>query len=154
MRWTSPEQWHVTLAFMGDVAETDVEAMKAALVQAAAGVACPPVALLGPASVRFAPGVLGVPVTGLEGAARAVRDALAPFSAVAPDARPFRGHLTLARARGRRSLPRGVEGAPLRCHWTARELCLVQASLHPTGASYTTLARATIPTTNMRSPLE
>ena len=55
-----------------------------------------------------------------------------------PEPRPFKGHLTLARARDRR---RGVDlrpfvGTPVAASWPVTEVCLVESRLHPKGANY------------------
>lgn len=148
VRWTTPEQWHVTLAFLGEVDPGDVPAMIAALEVAAARAAAPPQATLGPATARVGRSLLWVPAAGLEDMAAAVRTALegAGRSLEAADAgRPFRGHVTLARARGRRVLPAALAGAPVSAHWIAGSVCLVRSSLDPDLARYTTIAEATVP---------
>src|SRR4051812_28340278 len=56
LRWTSPEQWHVTLRFLGSVADGDLAAVVGALATALItdGDARPPVvAVAGPAVDRF-----------------------------------------------------------------------------------------------------
>ncbi len=105
VRWTDRTQWHITLRFLGSV-ELD-EA-----VTAFDGiVAAPAEAVLGPAVERFTPTVLAVPVAGLEEMAAAVVAATGHVGK--PEApRPFRGHLTLARARGRRRIDRRLVPDP------------------------------------------
>jgi 2'-5' RNA ligase len=124
VRWTRPDQWHVTLRFLGDVERS--EPVAAAL---AAGLAGAPVAevALGPATERLGRAVLVVPAAGLDGLAARVLDATRDGVPVADGAFGFRGHLTLAR------WPRGVAGwavgAPIAAAWTAHEVELVRSEL-------------------------
>lgn len=139
LRWTTPDQWHVTLRFLGEVG--DVDGVAAALDAMPWDVG--PVALAaGPASDRFGQRLLHVPVAGADDLAAAVLAATAAFGA-APDDRPFRGHLTLARVSGRKG--RGVDlgplcGVPFEAAWTATEVALVASRLLPGGARYDTVA--------------
>jgi 2'-5' RNA ligase len=142
VRWTSPEAWHVTLRFLGGVAPELVPGVAGAL-GALRGLA-PVVAELGPVTRRLGPSVLVVPVAGLDGVAAVVDGALAG-AGVAPDGRPFRGHLTVARARGRASLPRGVAGAPLAGRWVVDEVTLVESHLGGArGSRYEVLERVAL----------
>jgi len=148
VRWTTAEQWHVTIAFLGNVPESRIEEVAAALRDAAARAAGPIEAELGPATARLGSGVLSVPVAGLEGLARDVRAAIAAVTAidtVSSGERAFHGHLTLARGKGGRRVPGFLGGAPIEARWTVREVCLVRSSLTSHGARYTTLVRATVP---------
>jgi RNA 2',3'-cyclic 3'-phosphodiesterase len=139
VRWTSPEAWHVTLRFLGGVAPDDVPGVAGAL--GALRSPRPAVAELGPATRRLGRSVLVVPVAGLDGVAAAVDEGLAG-AGVAPDERPFRGHLTVARARGRAPLPRGVAGAPLAGRWAVDEVTLVESHLGGArGSRYEVLER-------------
>jgi 2'-5' RNA ligase len=127
VRWTTEDQWHVTLCFLG---EADVDMATAAL---ATVVASPTTAVMGPATDRFGQTTLQVPVTGLDDLAGAVTTAFGPQD------RPFRGHLTLARAR--RGDIRGLCGVPIAGEWPVDEVTLVATELHPKGARYTVVAR-------------
>jgi 2'-5' RNA ligase len=98
LRWSTRDQWHVTLRFLGDVDDPDPVA--AALVAAPLA---PTEAVVGPEVVALNPRVLCVPVAGLDDLAAAVAAADLPGVRRPPEDRPFRGHLTLARlGRGRR----------------------------------------------------
>ena len=133
LRWTTRDQWHVTLRFFGSVElEPAAVALRGVGVSAAATTA-----LLGPATGRFGKRVLHVPVDGLETVATAVVRATKKVGKP-PEPRPFAGHLTLARARDRR---RGVDlrplvGVPVAAEWPVSELCLVESHLSPKGANY------------------
>lgn len=121
LRWTAPEQWHVTLRFFGD-ADPD-QASSASALAVPPLPAGPVVARLGPAVGRFGNRVLQVPVAGLEVLAAAVIEATAAVGRP-PDGRPFSGHVTLARQRGRRSLS-SLTGAAVAGRWRVEELKLV-----------------------------
>ena len=103
-------------------------------------------ATLGP-RVAWFPGrqVLQVPVSGLDALAQAVVDATARWGRP-PEDRPFSGHLTLARARGRARGPAGLAGRAARrrmagggrSRWCRR--CSVRR-----GSRYETLATVALP---------
>jgi RNA 2',3'-cyclic 3'-phosphodiesterase len=139
VRWTLPEAWHVTLRFLGRVAFDDVPGVAAAL--RALRAMAPVVAEVGPATRRLGRSVLVLPVSGLGGVAAGVDGALAS-AGVAPEDRPFRGHLTVARARGRASLPGGLSGTALAGRWVVDEVTLVESTLHGArGSRYEVLER-------------
>ena len=98
-----PTRWHVTLRFLGEVTEADLEPLGAALQAGVAGLPGPAECRLGPATAWFSRvRVLQLPAHGLNAVAAAVRRATAPV-VPEPDgpAPPFNGHLTLARVKGR-----------------------------------------------------
>ena len=144
LRWTSPERWHVTLAFLGSVAMARVAEAKDALAAAAAAAGAAPEARLGPSTRRVGRSLLWVPVEGLQGLAGEVRRTFAAFLPDAGLGEPFHGHLTLARARSRRAVPAWLAGVPIEARWVAREVRLVRSELDSSGARYTTLATATM----------
>lgn len=98
LRWTRPEQWHLTLAFLGEVPDADLPALTAALDEAMTDA---------PMSLRLAGGgcfgnrVLWV---GLAGDVHALRTLAADIATAAGgvgltlEEKGFRPHLTLARA--------------------------------------------------------
>lgn len=128
LRWTSADQWHVTLRFLGEADPDDaVRALGGADRVGEASVG------LGPVTGRFGRRVLHVPARGLEAAAASVVAATAGLGQAAPD-RPFSGHVTLARARGRRGVDlRPLSGVPVEAGWTATELTLVASHLGGSG---------------------
>ncbi len=144
VRWTTPDQWHVTLRFLGSVA--DVEVVKAALAPLEWGAGLTAVA--GPAVARLGPGILCLPVAGLNGLADAARRSTAALGEPPPhrpreqrqEHPPFKGHLTLARAKPRTDL-RPLAGAPFDAAWPVQEFTLVASQTHPQGARYEVLAR-------------
>ena len=84
-------------------------------------------------------GVLHVPVAGLEHLAAAVRQVTAPWGE--PPTEHYRGHLTLARTRGRRAGPSSLSGAPLSGSWTVSELVLFSSVGGPGGQRYDVVHR-------------
>jgi 2'-5' RNA ligase len=141
VRWTRRDQWHVTLEFLGEVGEDRIEALAGALRVGAAGSPSRTVAL-GPATVRLGRGQLVVPVAGGDDLAAAVRAATTGVLARPQEDRSFRGHLTVARARGRQPIPRSLEGTPVEAAWTVAEVALVRSHLGQGPARYETLATA------------
>jgi len=66
LRWTTADQWHVTLRFCGEVPDGDVDRLAESLRVGLAGQG-PVEATLGPATARFGrSGILHVPVVGLD----------------------------------------------------------------------------------------
>jgi 2'-5' RNA ligase len=150
LRWTTPEQWHVTVRFFGEVPEDDLEGpgglraaldtVPALLAEEAPG---PVEAVLGPAVAWF-PGrqVLQVPVGGLDAVAGALSRATGGWGT--PPDRPFRGHLTLARARGGARGPASLAGAVLWARWVVGEIVLYRSVLGPDGSRYGALHRVAL----------
>ena len=133
VRWTTEQQWHVTLRFLGDV--VDPEPIAEALTAGLRGVARADV-VADRRARRFGPSTVGVPVHGIEAIAAAVASATAQWGKA--ETRPFRGHLTLARCRGRVPASTLSIGLPA-LQWQADEVCLVRSHLRPSGAAYETL---------------
>ncbi len=133
LRWTPQDQWHVTLRFLGAV---DPEALTDAL----SGLSWPDpvVAEAGPAPVALSRHVWMLPVEGLAGLAGAVSAATRALEE--PESRPFRGHLTLARAREPKTL-RGLPAPPLAWRWEVREVVAFRSELGPGGARHHILGR-------------
>jgi RNA 2',3'-cyclic 3'-phosphodiesterase len=136
LRWTTEDQWHVTLRFLGQV-RRDMR-LTDRLDSVAAGFP-PPAATLGPNPTALGDRVWAVPVDGLDGLATAVEEAT---SDLAPPAsrRRFHGHLTLARGKRPGSLA-GLPAAEVGGTWTVDVLTLVSSHLHPDGARYEVLER-------------
>ena len=137
MRWTTRDQWHVTLRFLGPVPAVEPVA------EALAGMrpAGPATAVLGPAVSRFGQRILHVPVGGLDAVAAVVVAATVGVGRP-PEDRPFRGHVTLARVvkHGKVDL-RPLAGASVAGEWEVGAVCLVESRLSPAGARYEVLDR-------------
>jgi 2'-5' RNA ligase len=133
LRWVAPEQWHLTLAFLGEVGD----ATRPDLVERLGRVArrnLPLVLSLG-AGGRFSGRVLWTRVRGESDAVSRLAasvQAAARRCGLPVESRPYRPHLTLARARGddadlRPAVARLADFEGRR--WTADELHLVRSHL-------------------------
>ena len=143
VRWTTPSQWHVTLRFLGEVADEAVPDVEGWFRTACATLA-PVEARLAEATARFGRGVLHVPVDGLAPWAASVGGDVPGGVARPPAGGPFAGHVTLARARRGRASVAALAGRPLppgARSWTASSAALVRSRLGPGGSVYTDLAR-------------
>lgn len=143
LRWSTRDQWHVTLRFLGSVEDGSVDALVAAL--SALPATGPVTAVLGPVVGRFGRRTLHVPVAGLSDVAGAVVAATAGFGSAPVEDRPFLGHVTLARARDRRGIDlRPLCGTPVAASWPVSSVALIGSELRPTGARYTDVATFTL----------
>lgn len=132
VRWTRSDQWHITLAFLGDVDEAEA-------IAALDRVRHPPVRVeLGPKVGLLGADVVVVPAAGLDELAAVVR---AEFGPIAPELarREFRGHLTLARTRS--GPPPGLVGRAVAASFEVIELDLVSSHLDHHGAHHRHVAR-------------
>ena len=136
-RWTTRDQWHVTLRFLGNV--DDPDAVAAALHDATTRLA-PVEATLGPQARMLGRGVVCLPVAGLDEIAHVVIAATAVFGDP-PDRRGFNGHLTLARTKGRIHNRSSLD---LSAAWTVDHVELIRSHLGRGPARYETLAAATL----------
>lgn len=132
VRFVAPENWHLTLRFLGD-ADPDV-------VAAALDGADYPAA-----TVRLGPGIdllfdraLVIPAQGLDTLASIVTARTATLGE--PPRKRFAGHITLARLKPRAQMPRAL-GAYLTTEFDVDEIALVQSRLAPDGARYEILER-------------
>jgi 2'-5' RNA ligase len=149
LRPVGPDRWHVTLRFLGEVDDALVPGLSDALRTAAAAVSGPVLCRLGPATAWFTGvRVLQLPAAGLDTLAAAVREATLPLvPAAAPDEPPFNGHLTLARAKGRRRaapVARPLAGIPFSAAFVVDRVELVNSTPTQNGHLYATLAEAAL----------
>ncbi|HEX6420307.1 MAG TPA: 2'-5' RNA ligase family protein [Acidimicrobiales bacterium] len=128
VRWTTRPQWHVTLRFLGEV--DDAGPVVAAL---DAAPLAPCTAVAGPAVARLGRSVVMVPVAGVEALAAAVTAATADLG-VPPAARPFDGHVTIARVR--RGSLRDLVGEPIDLRFRVTDVRLVRSRPGPDGQRY------------------
>jgi 2'-5' RNA ligase len=142
-RWVDQSKWHVTLDFLGSVPDAWVGDLVEAVARVASTApAC--TAVMGPMTTTLGRTVLCAPVHGLEDLAGLVRDATASFNRSTDRGRPFAGHVTLARAQRRGSIPRVLNGISLSASWAVVEIAIVSSEMHPDGAIYSTLATASL----------
>jgi RNA 2',3'-cyclic 3'-phosphodiesterase len=136
LRWTTEDQWHVTMRFLGEVSSSGP--VREALAPVASRFE-DVTATLGPRPVVLGGRVWVLPVSGLDSLAAAVLEAT---SAAVPETgrRPFRGHVTLARARQPGALT-GLPGVEVRGEWTVDALTLVCSHLHRDGARHEVVDR-------------
>jgi 2'-5' RNA ligase len=133
VRWTTREQWHVTLRFLGNV--DDPVPIVDALRVAVAGMSPVPVTI-GPRAGVLHRQIVYLPVGGLDALADAVVAATAAFGEP-PPRRRFRGHVTLARTKG------GIvdrAALDVEAVWTVGEIELIRSRLGGGPARYETLA--------------
>lgn len=142
LRWTRPEQWHVTLRFLGSCEPDAVCRRLDALAWPAA------TAAIGPGLSTIGSSVLHIPVSGLDGLAAVVRAATADIGRP-PQFRTFVGHLTVARAGRRTPLPAGLaqrwQHVDLAGRFAVHEVALVESETEAAGARYRTLRHWRIP---------
>jgi 2'-5' RNA ligase len=135
VRWTTRDQWHVTVRFLGQL--DDADQVKGALLGASEVTA--PTLTVGPVTRRLGPYIICLPVAGLHQVAEVVTELTAPFGEPPAD-RPFRGHLTLARGKKGANMG-GLAGERFEASWIADEVTLVASNLHPHGARYQIIER-------------
>ena len=147
-RWIRPESIHLTVRFLGQVAEPhDADAWRAWARTAREGAAfwLQPGGL-GVFPPRGAPRVLWVGLREL-GAGGRLDDLVGALEHAARDLgfeaeeRVFRAHLTIARASGRATAPPADVAWAVPEPFEVREVTLFESRLHPAGARYTALAR-------------
>ncbi len=140
LRWTAPESWHITLQFLGNTTDSQFECVK----QQLAGVRSPVVPVhLGNLGVFERAGVFLIevePSPELVALARKVVESTQPCG-FAPQDRPYRPHITLARAkpearRQLRDLKAQAQSAPHLSAFKADEFLLYESHLG-TGAQST-----------------
>jgi 2'-5' RNA ligase len=152
LRLVGPTRWHVTLRFLGEVTEAELEllgdALRTAVATPGAGHPAPVECRLGPATAWFPRvRVLQLPARGLDALAATVLRATTP---VVPERDggepPFNGHLSLARAKGHLG-PQAqaeLEGIPFASTFTVTHVDLVASVPSPRGHVYTTVVRAPV----------
>lgn len=138
MRWTSRDQWHVTLRFLGEVDDP------AEVIDALDGVRLDPPghvgAMIGPKVELLGQSVVCVPVAGLDEIAHKVAEATEDIGEP-PSPRPFNGHLTLARLpRRQRVKTASWVGYPFFASWAVGEVQVVRSHLQDDGSRYEVLA--------------
>jgi 2'-5' RNA ligase len=147
-RPVAADSLHVTLAFLGATDPALVEPLGAGL-EAVAGPA-PRLRLAGalllpPRRARVLCAALDDPDTELAALQARLSEALAATGAYAPEARPFRPHVTVARLRRGLAAPRVVDELPEPIEFHGDALTLFASRLSPSGSRYQPLARVPLP---------
>jgi RNA 2',3'-cyclic 3'-phosphodiesterase len=137
VRFVPPDNWHLTLRFLG---EADIDAVGDALNRATLPAAT---VTLGPAVDVLNERALVVPAAGLDALAAVVGEHTAHLGE--PPRKRFTGHLTVARVKPHAAMPTTL-GAMIHAEFDVHEVALVQSRLDPDGARYSTVA--TWPTTS------
>jgi RNA 2',3'-cyclic 3'-phosphodiesterase len=155
VRWAAPEQIHLTLKFLGDIASASLPELEAALRRACVGI--------GPFELRAEglggfpdlrrPRVLWAGIAGDLSSLHALQENVVRETEAwgKPEERVFHAHLTLGRIkdynpRGLRELAARIESMPapqLGC-WQVTELHLMRSELSPDGSCYTCLAEISL----------
>ena len=146
VRWVRPANIHLTLKFLGDVAEADLSRVADVLEAIRERHEPLEVALCGfgafPSGrrARILWAGIGEGSERLRALARDVELSLEPLG-FEREARPYTPHLTLGRARGRpASLVDTAEASEPGSHFWVRRMELMQSVLGGAGAEYSTLA--------------
>ena len=146
LRWSSPEQWHITLAFLGSVES----AGESVLLRELRRIRLPPAALAIDGLGLFERvGILYAAVEVMPALAelqRATAEAVRA-SGLALEDRPYRPHVTLARSKGRAGMQTLKRLRPMLeqqrpcARWTATEFLLYESQPSPGGSQYLVRAR-------------
>ncbi|MGD9330332.1 MAG: RNA 2',3'-cyclic phosphodiesterase [Desulfobacterales bacterium] len=154
-RWVRPAGMHLTLKFLGPLPPEKVAAVQAVLRAVAAR--HPALRLtvhgLGGFPNRRRPRVLWMGVSGdstpLVDLQRDIDDGLTTLGWL-PEKRSFRGHLTIARAKGRRPFDPGIGKFLTRCEpsesvsFRGQNLGLYRSELRPAGAVYDIISQVAL----------
>ena len=123
VRVTDMADWHVTVRFLGQLDESRVDEVARRRLAPSRRCRPSPHGSVRITALGTGARVLFVPVAGAEPLADALDQALDGL--VDPRDGPYRGHLTLARARGRGRLPSGLSGLPVSVRFAVGEAALV-----------------------------
>jgi 2'-5' RNA ligase len=151
MRWVKPENVHLTLRFLGDISTGDIDPIRCALEKLAAESPSATLRIEG-AGVFPGPARPRVVWLGLGGQTHLLGELHQRLSLLLSrlgfpeEKRPFRGHLTLGRAKGRVDAHRlRVQLAELKAIesqcFPGDRICLFRSDLRPDGAVYTPLVK-------------
>ncbi|MGC1869688.1 MAG: RNA 2',3'-cyclic phosphodiesterase [Acidobacteriaceae bacterium] len=146
LRWSTPESWHITLQFLGKTSETQyvcVVARLRNLRSAPLPIELDDLGFFDRAGIFFAGVTLTPELLALQ---QMVTASTIPCGFV-PEDRPYRPHITLARAKGRRNatgletLKAKIRHQPKFSQFVAEEFLLYESLTHPTGSQYETRER-------------
>lgn len=149
--WVKPENVHLTVRFLGDLDDAGVARARESVRGSAAGLSAPIARLgrLGAFPRMDKPRVLWVGLSQGEKEVEAVADRVnrgLERDGFGRSDKPFRAHLTLARARDRAlgpgeaaTLPEPPPASPI------QRLAVMKSELHPSGARYNALEELRLP---------
>jgi len=158
LRFTAPDQIHLTLRFLGEIPEPEIASFVPALEEASASESPFPLALA-PLGAFPAPERARVVWAGAGGGVERLHRLQARIEAVVaafthPEDKPFHPHFTLARVREpagaeRREIAAALAGIRVgRIEpWLVDEFRLVRSELRPEGAHYSVVRRIPLLTT-------
>jgi len=138
VRWTSADQWHVTLRFLGSLDTAQEDAVRAALDGIDWTRFDPTHLTAGPRPTAIGRKTWALPVRGADALATVSNAAITSAGIQPPQAdrdQPFRGHLTLARTKTPPSMA-NLPDPQFHASWEVREVTLVLSTLDPTAARY------------------
>jgi 2'-5' RNA ligase len=152
VRVVRPEAMHVTLVFLGEVEETDLAAVRAAMEEAVTGVGAFTASLgaAGQFPPKRRPKVFYVGLA--DGAAECRRLYTGLHRRLARrfelDSRPFTPHITLARVKDPRSMPQAAAlGIRVEARFPVTRCVLYESTLTPQGAQYRAVETVQLPET-------
>ncbi len=131
VRFVQPDNWHITLRFLGEAHPADAIAALSAMP------ITDPSVTLGPAVDMLDERALVVPAVGLDDVAADVAERTRHVGSE-PQRKRFIGHLTIARVKSNVAMPRAL-GALVDASFDVTEIALIQSRLHPDGARYETV---------------
>jgi RNA 2',3'-cyclic 3'-phosphodiesterase len=131
VRFVRPDNWHITLRFLGDAHPGDAIAALTGIAETS------PHVTLGPAVDVLDERALVVPASGLDAVAADVAERTRHVGSEPPRKRFF-GHLTIARVKSNVAMPRAL-GTLIDASFDVAEIALIQSRLHPDGARYETI---------------
>lgn len=137
---------HVTLAFLGNRPEADVDTIEGLLPVSwsALELALAGAEILPPRRGRVLTARIADPAGALTELQAGLSARLHAAGLYTPEKRPFHPHATVARLRPRARPPRSVELPLEPLTFTADAVTLYVSRLHPSGARYEALARASL----------
>jgi 2'-5' RNA ligase len=154
LRWVRLQGMHLTLKFLGDIPESQVDDLSSAMQRSGCGFGAVNLSVQG---LGIFPGIQRPRVLWLGVGGETVRlgrlhgrlDAELEQIGIAREKRPFRAHLTLARVKGRINARLLLDSMQIEGHYTARafqarQLVLYQSDLTPRGAVYTARAEVNL----------
>ncbi len=160
LRWSTPEQWHITLQFYGEIDEERGVCLREGLAHRT--LSSPPEVVLDGLGRFEAKGILYAAVA-VTPSLLLLQERVVAFGkacGVVPESRAFRPHVTLARSKGRpRPKTPGHATTPelppfgAAVRWFGDEVQLIQSTLSPRGAEYTVYSRRSL-TADVASPVE